>query len=168
MELCREECTKLSDVQHLMLTETICQELLPRRLASRDELFFQNASYITCSKSTPRQAGSCRKGLAPLRILLQRERGWAQAMGGRVRGRGPVRGGVVGRSEESARRSLLMYEVCQFPLPAKTYEASRYGARAGDQDDRSSDPRAGRRRLHVRSDLRRRWHHCKGKGRGAV
>lgn len=95
MELCREECTKLSDVQHLMLTETICQDLLPRRLASRDELYFQNASYITCSKSTPRQAGSCRKGLAPLRILLQRERGWPQAIGGNAcaRARARSRGG---------------------------------------------------------------------------
>lgn len=140
MELCREECTKLSDVQHLMLTETICQELLPRRLASRDELYFQNASYITCSKSTPRQAGSCRKGLAPFaHLAAARTRVGASHWRERVcAGAGPFAGGVVGRSEESARRSLFMYEVCQFPVPANTYEPSRYGARAGDQDDRSS------------------------------
>jgi hypothetical protein len=98
---------------------------------------YSSRTHLTSRARNPPHAkpAAVEKDWRPCASCCSENEGGRKPLAGVCAGAGPFAGGLVGRSEESARRSLLMYEVCQFPVPAKTYEASRYGARAGDQDE---------------------------------
>lgn len=65
-----------------------------------------SAGRITCMKRTPRQAGSCREGLAPLHIICSENELRVQAIGGDACARASSRG--RGRSEISVRGGGLV------------------------------------------------------------